>query len=122
MTPDMRYAIIGAGGIGGYLAAKLAAAGADVAVLARGAHLAAIRDQGLTLRDTDGEITVHPAVATDDGEALGAADVAVFAVKGQDGGHCFLIILIIKFPNSKTLIINGYSNFLHELFFQTSPF
>ncbi len=80
----MRYAIIGTGGIGGYLAAKLVAAGADVAVLARGAHLAAIRDKGLTLRDTDGEVTVRPAVATDDGEALGIADVAVFAIKGQD--------------------------------------
>ena len=84
----MRYAIIGTGGIGGYLAAKLVAAGSEVAVLARGAHLAAIRDNGLTLRETndggDGEITVHPAVATDDGAALGAADVAIFAVKGQD--------------------------------------
>ena len=39
----MRFAIIGTGGIGGYLAAKLVAGGADVAVLARGAHLAAIR-------------------------------------------------------------------------------
>lgn len=80
----MRYAIIGTGGIGGYLGAKLIAAGGDVAVLARGSHLAAIRDNGLMLRDADGEITVHPAIATDDGEALGIADVAVFAVKGQD--------------------------------------
>ncbi len=81
---NMRYAMIGTGGIGGYLAAKLVAAGAEVAVLARGAHLAAIRDRGLTLRDTDGEVTVHPAIATDDGAALGVADVAIFAVKGQD--------------------------------------
>lgn len=80
----MRYAIIGAGGIGGYLTAKLVGAGAEVAVLARGAHLAAIRESGLTLRDPDGEVTVRPSVATDDGRALGAADVAVFAVKGQD--------------------------------------
>ena len=80
----MRFAIIGTGGIGGYLAAKLVAAGADVAVLARGAHLAAIRDNGLTLRDVEGDVTVHPAVVTDDGAALGVADVAIFAVKGQD--------------------------------------
>ncbi len=84
MILDMRYAVIGTGGIGGYLGAKLIAAGGDVAVLARGAHLAAIRENGLTLRDADGEITVRPTVATDDGEALGIADVAVFAVKGQD--------------------------------------
>ena len=80
----MRYAIIGAGGIGGYLAAKLISAGADVAVLARGAHLAAIRDKGLTLRDAEDEVTVHPTVATDIGAELGTADVAIFAVKGQD--------------------------------------
>ena len=80
----MRFAIIGTGGIGGYLAAKLVAAGAEVAVLARGAHLAAIRDNGLTLREPGAEITVRPAIATDDGRALGIADVAIFAVKGQD--------------------------------------
>jgi 2-dehydropantoate 2-reductase len=80
----MHFAIIGTGGIGGYLAEKLVAAGAEVAVLARGAHLAAIRDKGLTLRDAEDEITVRPAVATDDGGELGVADVAVFAVKGQD--------------------------------------
>jgi len=80
----MRYAIIGTGGIGGYLAAKLVAAGAGVAVLARGAHLAALREGGLKLREADSETTVRPAVATDDGAELGIADVAVFAVKGQD--------------------------------------
>lgn len=80
----MRYAIIGAGGIGGYLAARLVKAGAEVAVLARGAHLAAIRDKGLTLREPEGEATVRPAMASDRGEDLGVADVAIFAVKGQD--------------------------------------
>lgn len=80
----MQFAIIGAGGVGGYLGVKLAAAGNEVVVLARGAHLAAIRERGLTLIDTDGETTVQPAVASDDGAALGVADVAVFAVKGQD--------------------------------------
>jgi len=80
----MRFAIIGAGGVGGYLAAKLAAAGQEVALLARGAHLAALGETGLRLVDTDGEITVQPAAVSDDGAALGRADVAIFAVKGQD--------------------------------------
>jgi 2-dehydropantoate 2-reductase len=84
----MGYAIIGTGGVGGYLAARLLEAGHDVAVLARGAHLAAIRADGLTLRETwkepGRETVVRPAVATDDGAALGTADVAIFAVKGQD--------------------------------------
>ena len=81
----MRYAIIGTGGIGGYLAARLVEAGHEVAVLARGAHLAAIRENGLTLRPHEAEaVSVRPAVATDKGAELGAADVVIFAVKGQD--------------------------------------
>jgi 2-dehydropantoate 2-reductase len=80
----MRYAIIGTGGIGGYLAARLVKAGNEVAVLARGAHLAAIRENGLTMRHLGDEITVRPAIATDKGAELGVADVAIFAVKGQD--------------------------------------
>lgn len=80
----MRFAIIGAGGIGGFLAAKLGAAGAELAILARGAHLEAIRERGLTLRHQGEEITVRPAAASDKGADLGQADVAIFAVKGQD--------------------------------------
>ncbi len=80
----MRFAIIGAGGVGGYLGVKLAAAGHEVAVLARGAHLDAIRGRGLTLEDGDEVTTVELAVATDRGEELGAPDVAIFTVKGQD--------------------------------------
>jgi len=80
----MRYAIIGTGGIGGYLAARLIKAGHEVAVLARGSHLAAIRANGLTMRHQGEEVHVRPAVATDKGAELGVSDVAIFAVKGQD--------------------------------------
>jgi 2-dehydropantoate 2-reductase len=80
----MRYAIIGTGGIGGYLAARLVKAGHEVAVLARGSHLAAIRENGLTMRHQGEEVHVRPGVATDNGAGLGVADVAIFAVKGQD--------------------------------------
>ena len=67
---SMRIAIIGAGGVGGFLAHRLVRAGTEVAILARGAHLAAIRAEGLTLADDHaGEETVRPALATDRGEA-----------------------------------------------------
>jgi 2-dehydropantoate 2-reductase len=79
----MRIAIIGAGGVGGWLAAKFAAASADVAVVARGAHLAAIRDKGLTLRTPDGE-TVARVRAEADTAAVGPVDAVIVAVKGQD--------------------------------------
>lgn len=81
----MRIGIIGAGGVGGYLAVRLAAAGREVRALARGAHLAAIRERGLTLRAHDGAETVaRVAAASDDPADLGPVDLAVVAVKGQD--------------------------------------
>jgi len=81
----MRVAVIGAGGVGGYIAHRLAAHGVEVAVLARGAHLDAIRERGITLIEADGtEETQRVAVASDRGQDLGTADLAVFAVKGQD--------------------------------------
>ena len=66
----MRICIFGAGAIGGYLGAKLALAGADVALVARGAHLAALQARGLTLIE-DGVSTTVLVRATDDAMSLG---------------------------------------------------
>ncbi len=78
----MRIAIVGAGGVGGFLAVKLTKAGIDVAVLARGAHLSAIRTHGLRLKEPDGE-TVTRLLAHDNAEEIASADLVVFAVKAQ---------------------------------------
>ncbi|MEM1315357.1 MAG: 2-dehydropantoate 2-reductase [Pseudomonadota bacterium] len=78
----MHVAIVGAGGIGGLLAVRLHEAGTRVSVLARGAHLAAIRAGGLRLKDGDGE-TVARVAATDRAEEIGPADLVVIAVKMQ---------------------------------------
>jgi len=80
----MRIAVIGAGGVGGYLAHKLIEAGHEVAILARGRHLAAIRESGLVLDPGDGGRAAHPAAAEDDPVALAPADLVIVAVKGQD--------------------------------------
>jgi len=80
----MRIAVVGAGAIGGYLAARLILSGQAVTVIARRANLAAIRAEGLTLRLPDGtEETARPALATDDAAAAGPHDVVIVAVKGQ---------------------------------------
>ena len=76
----MRFTIIGAGGVGGCFGAALAEAGHDVALFARGAHLDAIRRDGLTIRAPEGTRSVRLA-ASDRIDALPAADVAVVAVK-----------------------------------------
>src|SRR6516162_5725354 len=73
---------IGAGAIGGHVAAKLAAAGERVKVVARGAHLKAIREHGLVLKE-GGETIVARVEATDRIAEAGAADLIVLAVKAH---------------------------------------
>ena len=80
----MRVIVLGAGGVGGYFGAKLARAGADVTFLARGAHLAAIRADGLRVRSTaEGEYVVK-AAAVDTLEGQPPADVVLLTVKAND--------------------------------------
>ena len=77
----MRIAIIGAGAIGGWLGARLAGAGNDVGVIARGATLAAIKTNGLILDESGRESRAH-VTASDDPADLGPQDLVIIAVKG----------------------------------------
>lgn len=79
----MRLCVFGAGAIGGYLAARLAGAGAaEVSVVARGPHLAAIREHGLRLR-IDGREERAEVCATDDAAELGPQDYVVVTLKAH---------------------------------------
>jgi 2-dehydropantoate 2-reductase len=80
----MRIAVIGTGGIGGIYGAALAKAGADVTFVARGAHLAAMRENGLRIEGDRGETHIRPAQATDDIAGIGPVDVVLFCVKLWD--------------------------------------
>ncbi len=71
------------GGIGGFLAVKLANSGHQVVTIARGHHLAAILKNGLTLDDPSGVEVAHPWVATDDPSEVGEVDAIIFGVKGD---------------------------------------
>lgn len=77
----MRIAIIGSGGVGGYFGGKLACAGHDLHFLARGAHLAAMRERGLRVDSISGDFVLEAVQATDDPGAIGPVDLAVVAVK-----------------------------------------
>jgi len=77
----VRIAVFGSGAVGGYFGGRLAEAGEDVAFVARGEHLAAIRRSGLRVTSIDGDFVVHPARATDDPAALGPVDVVLLGVK-----------------------------------------
>jgi 2-dehydropantoate 2-reductase len=76
----MKICVFGAGAIGGFLAGMLSRAGNDVSVVARGAHLRAILDQGLTVETPDGTFVTHPR-ASDDPATLGRQDAVLVTVK-----------------------------------------
>ncbi len=77
----MRMVIIGAGGVGGYFGARLAAAGEDVSFVARGEHLAAMQARGLQVLSGLGDLRLHPVRATDDPACVGTADLVMIATK-----------------------------------------
>jgi 2-dehydropantoate 2-reductase len=77
----MRIAIYGTGGVGGQFGSRLALAGHDVAFLARGAHLAALREHGLTVTTPMETLHVQPVVATDDPAEVGPVDVVLIGLK-----------------------------------------
>ena len=80
----MRVAVIGTGGLGGFFGGALARAGADVTFVARGPHLAAIRERGLTVRSKLlGDFAVQ-APATDDPGQIEPVDLVLFCVKTYD--------------------------------------
>ena len=80
----MKIAIFGSGGVGGYFGGRLAAAGEDVSFLARGAHLQALRQDGLRIESPNGSIHVPTVHATDRPDDVGPVDVVLFTVKLYD--------------------------------------
>ena len=76
----MKICVFGAGGVGSHLAARLARGGAEVSVIARGDHLAAVRRDGILVRTPDCEIAVR-VMATDDARDIGPQDAVIVTVK-----------------------------------------
>lgn len=79
----MKICIFGAGAIGGYMGARLAMAGADVSLVARGPHLAAMQARGLTLIEEDGPPQGVAVTASDDPAALGHQDYVIVTLKAH---------------------------------------
>ncbi|MGZ5119864.1 MAG: ketopantoate reductase family protein [Burkholderiales bacterium] len=81
----MKIAVLGSGGVGGFYGGRLAHAGYDVSFVARGAHLAAMRSQGLTIENAaQGDIHVPRVKVTDDPATIGEVDLVLIAVKLWD--------------------------------------
>jgi 2-dehydropantoate 2-reductase len=81
---EMKIAVMGPGGVGGYFGARLAAAGNDVTFVARGAHLEAMRTKGLRLDSDIGKLHLDPVKVVADAREIPAAEAIIFAVKLGD--------------------------------------
>jgi len=80
----VRIAIMGSGGVGGFFGALLVRGGADVTFIARGAHLAAMREHGLAIESTDESFRLLKVSVTDDPAMIGPVDLVMFGVKLWD--------------------------------------
>jgi 2-dehydropantoate 2-reductase len=80
----MKIAVMGSGGVGGYFGARLVQAGCDVAFIARGAHLAAMRERGLKIESQLGDVHLPQVRVTDDPATLEPVDLVLFSVKLSD--------------------------------------
>jgi 2-dehydropantoate 2-reductase len=100
----MRICVFGAGAIGGFLGARLARAGADVSLFARGPHLAAMRERGLTLIEAGENFTV-PVRASDDPAALGPQDYVFVTLKAHSAPAAVPAIRALTGP--ETTVVSG---------------
>ncbi len=80
----MKIAVMGSGGVGGYYGGLLARAGQEVTLIARGAHLAALRKHGLQVRSVHGDFSITPVQATDTPARVGPVDLVLVSVKAPD--------------------------------------
>ncbi|MBN8957010.1 MAG: 2-dehydropantoate 2-reductase [Rhizobiales bacterium] len=103
----MRIATMATGGVGGYFGARLADAGHDVFFIARGAHLDAIRKNGLKVDSPLGNLQITNATATDDPKSVGPVDVVLFAVKLWDTEKAGEMTLPLCGPNTRVITLQN---------------
>src|SRR5512147_838475 len=78
---NLKIAVYGVGGVGGYFGAMLARAGHPVSLIARGEHLKAIHQNGLRIQTPKEEFTIKPAAASDNPADIGPVDAVIVGVK-----------------------------------------
>src|SRR5688500_17249276 len=103
----MRIAVMAAGAVGGYFGARMAAAGHDVAFIARGAHRDAIRTKGLIVESSLGNLHLKDVNATDDPRAVGPVDVIFCAVKLWDTESAAELTRPMVGPNTRVITLQN---------------
>lgn len=107
----MKILIYGIGGVGGFFGGKLAQTEHQLTMIARGAHLKAIQENGLTVKSVTGDFTATPWLATDDLSHIEAPDLVIFGVKSWQLHDAAKVIL--PYTHSETLFLplqNGANN------------
>lgn len=103
----MRFAILGSGAVGGYFGAKLAKSGQNVTFIARGAHLDAIRANGLEIRSAKlGDFVVRSAAESDTAK-VGPVDVAIVSVKAYDNATALPMLRPLVGPDTVVLTLQN---------------
>ena len=103
----MKIAIFGAGGVGGYYGGLLAQQGHAVTFVARGAHLEALRKNGLQIKSVHGNFTIKPATATESPAAIGSVDLVLFCIKTYDTERAAESIRPILTPETAVLSLQN---------------
>jgi 2-dehydropantoate 2-reductase len=107
---DMKVAVLGTGGVGGYFGGRLALAGAEVHLIARGAHLEALRNSGLRVTSTKGDFQVD-LPSSDDPSQVGPCDYVLFTVKSFDTNDAAMRLPALTGENTAIISFqNGVDN------------
>ncbi len=107
----MRFAVVGAGGVGGYFGAMLASAGEDVMFTARGSHLEAMKRDGLRVVSPSGTIRVPPERCAGTPAEIGPVDTVFFCVKSYDTERAAPALAPLLRPSSVVISLqNGIDN------------
>jgi 2-dehydropantoate 2-reductase len=103
----LKIAMMGSGGVGGLIGARLAHAGCDVSFVARGAHLAAMRKDGLRLESAVGTVHLPRPQVTDNPATIGAVDIVIFSVKLWDTEAAARAILPLIGPETGVISLQN---------------
>jgi 2-dehydropantoate 2-reductase len=103
----MRIGVMAAGAVGGYFGGRLAAAGHDVVFFARGAHLAALKANGLTLDSVAGHLHLPKVEATDDPASARPVDIVLFAVKLWDTENAGTLLAPVVRPDTRVITVQN---------------
>ena len=107
----MRVAVMGAGAVGGYFGARLAAGGHDLTFITRGERLSAMREGGILVKSIDGDLDLEDVEATDDPAGVGEVELVIFSVKSTGTREAAEVAQPLVRPGTVVLALqNGVEN------------